>query len=188
MISRPQRIAPRFSALAPPVATEPQDVCGAATRGGNLTRAIQSEHATDCRRRQALESGKKLGRQNEREKIGLQGRERGSGSPAKAPPRRPLVAPSLQRVAELLPGTDRVRGARCARARAQAGGRLGAESAGAAQHHSGRSHFAPRGAPLMRAIGTNTLLELIMGTGQLGHAITLKQAWPRAPADLQTVP
>jgi len=59
MLSRPQRIAPWFSVLATPVATEPQDVFGADTRSGPLTRESKSDHVTDCRWRQALQSGKK---------------------------------------------------------------------------------------------------------------------------------
>ena len=39
----------------------------------------------------------------------------------------------------------------------------------------------------MIAIGTKKLLELIIGTGQLGNGITMQQAWPIAPADLQKV-
>ena len=58
MISRPQRIPQRFSALATPVATESQYVLGAATPDWHLPLAITSEHATDCRLRQVLESGK----------------------------------------------------------------------------------------------------------------------------------
>jgi hypothetical protein len=58
-MSRPQRIPPWFSALATEVVTEPHDVFGAATLGGHLSRDIQSEHETDCRLRQALQSGKK---------------------------------------------------------------------------------------------------------------------------------
>jgi hypothetical protein len=59
MLARPQRRPQRFSARATPGATAPQYVFGAATRGGHLTREIKSEHATDCRLRQALQSGKK---------------------------------------------------------------------------------------------------------------------------------
>jgi hypothetical protein len=50
---------PWFAALATAVVTEPHAVCGAATLGGHLSKAMKSEHATDCRRRQALQSGKK---------------------------------------------------------------------------------------------------------------------------------
>src|SRR5262249_14236946 len=59
IISRPQRRPARFSAIATSVATEPQYVFGAATPGGHLHTEIKSEHVTDCRLRQALESGKK---------------------------------------------------------------------------------------------------------------------------------
>src|SRR4029434_497691 len=59
IISRPQRRPQRFSALATLVATEPQYVCVAATPGGHLPMEMKSEHATDCRLRQVLESGKK---------------------------------------------------------------------------------------------------------------------------------
>jgi hypothetical protein len=42
-----------------PGATEPQYGFGAATPGGHLHTEIKSEHVTNCRLRQALESGKK---------------------------------------------------------------------------------------------------------------------------------
>jgi len=48
----------RFCARALQVATEPQDVFGAATRGGHLHKEITSGYEPDCRRRQALDSGK----------------------------------------------------------------------------------------------------------------------------------
>jgi hypothetical protein len=59
MISRPQRRLHRGSARATTGVPEPQDVFGAATPGGHLPTEMQSAHATDCRRRQVLESGKK---------------------------------------------------------------------------------------------------------------------------------
>src|SRR5215510_15289682 len=40
----------------------------------------------------------------------------------------------------------------------------------------------------MIAIGTKKLLQLMLGARTIGHAITMKQAWPIAPADLQNVP
>ena len=59
LIARPQRRAPWYSARATSGATAPQDVCGAAPRGGPLPRALPSAHAPACRRREALQSGKK---------------------------------------------------------------------------------------------------------------------------------
>jgi hypothetical protein len=47
--------------------------------------------------------------------------------------------------------------------------------------------LASRSAPLMRALGTNKLRQSMMGTGQIRDALTTKQAWPGAPADLQQV-
>src|SRR5262249_221053 len=49
---------PTVLCLATAGPTEPQDVCGAATPGWHLPTEMKSAHATDCRRRQALESGK----------------------------------------------------------------------------------------------------------------------------------
>jgi len=39
----------------------------------------------------------------------------------------------------------------------------------------------------MRAIGAKKLLQIIIGAGQVGHGITMKQSGPVAPADLQKV-
>src|SRR5919198_13667 len=69
-----------------------------------------------------------------------------------------------------------------------AGRCTGDESDCSAQHHGGRSYLAPGRAPLMIAIGAKKLLQIIVGTWQLGHGITMKQAGPVAPADLQKVP
>src|SRR5262249_15880158 len=57
-----------------------------------------------------------------------------------------------------------------------------------AKHDGGRSPFAPGGTPLMITIGAKKLLQIIVGTGTLGDAIAVKQAWPVALADLQKVP
>src|SRR4029453_16736706 len=105
----------------------------------------------------------------------------------KAPTLRPLVAAGLQSVAQLLPGTDRVRCEFFARERAYAGGRTGDEADGSAQHHGGRSHLAPGSAPLMITIRTKKMLHIIIGAWQLGNGITMKQAGPVALADLQKV-
>jgi hypothetical protein len=59
MISRAQRRLSRCSARATTVVPEPRYVLGAATPSGHLPTEIKSEHATDCRLRPALESGKK---------------------------------------------------------------------------------------------------------------------------------
>src|SRR5215475_8899 len=59
MISRPQRRPSRYSARTTTVVPEPRYVFGAATPSGHLPTEMKSEHATDCRLRQALESGKK---------------------------------------------------------------------------------------------------------------------------------
>jgi hypothetical protein len=40
----------------------------------------------------------------------------------------------------------------------------------------------------MIAISAKKLLQIIIGTGQIGNAVAVKQAWPVAPADLQKVP
>src|SRR5215471_17786810 len=40
----------------------------------------------------------------------------------------------------------------------------------------------------MIAIGTKKLLQIIIGAWQFGHGITMKQAGPVTPADLQKVP
>src|SRR5262245_60139971 len=40
----------------------------------------------------------------------------------------------------------------------------------------------------MIAIGAKKLLQLIIGAGQIGNVIAMKQAWPVAAADLQKVP
>jgi len=53
------------------VVTEPQYVFGAATLGGHLHREIKSEHATDGRLRQALESGKKWAKSAHRSSLSL---------------------------------------------------------------------------------------------------------------------
>jgi hypothetical protein len=50
---------PRGSASVTSVMMEPPYVCGAAMLGWHLDREIKSEHTTACRRRSALESGKK---------------------------------------------------------------------------------------------------------------------------------
>jgi hypothetical protein len=39
----------------------------------------------------------------------------------------------------------------------------------------------------MIAIGAKKLLQIIIGAGQVGNVLTMKQTWPVAPADLQKV-
>jgi len=51
------------------VVPEPQDVFGAATLGGHLHTESKSGHETDCRLRQALESGKKGTNRSEEECV-----------------------------------------------------------------------------------------------------------------------
>jgi hypothetical protein len=72
-VPRPQRVMP-WSASASVISTaiEPQYVYGAATPGWHLHTEIKSEHATDCRVHQALESGKKAKTRSEGECVSWQ--------------------------------------------------------------------------------------------------------------------
>jgi hypothetical protein len=66
-MSRPQRLPQRCSALAPPVATEPQYVCGAATPGGHLTRESKQNPplTADCARPWTADKNVKIRAQEE---------------------------------------------------------------------------------------------------------------------------
>src|SRR5215468_6896606 len=99
----------------------------------------------------------------------------------------PLLTASLQRVAELPPRLDRFGGELFASEGVETSGRTGNESDGTTQHHSGRSDLAPGRASFMIAIGAKKLLQIIIGAGEVGDAIAVKQTRPVAAADFQEV-
>jgi hypothetical protein len=107
---------------------------------------------------------------------------------ATTPTEDPLVAARLQSLTQLLPGPDRFGDEFLAGTGAYTGSRAGHKADGTAPHHGGGSPLAPGGAPLMIALGAQKLLQIIMGAGQSGDAVTMQQAWPVAAAALQHVP
>ena len=98
------------------------------------------------------------------------------------------MAARLQSLTQLLPGPDRFGDEFLAGKGAYTGSRAGHKADGTAPHHGGGSPLAPGGAPLMIALGAQKLLQIIMGAGQSGDAVTMQQAWPVAAAALQHVP
>jgi len=58
---------------------------------------------------------------------------------------------------------------------------------GAPQDQAWRGGFATGATSLMMTGGTKELFQTVVGPRQIGHVITVKQAWPVAPGDLQEV-
>ena len=67
------------------------------------------------------------------------------------------------------------------------GGRCSNNAERAAQDHTRRSRFAPCRTPLMVAIRSEKLFQIIICAGQLRHGIAGEEAWPVTAGDLPEV-
>src|SRR5438552_3985038 len=61
------------------------------------------------------------------------------------------------------------------------------EADGAAEHQAGGGPLAPRGAPLMPAMGAKQLLQILIGAGESRDAIAVEKPGPITAADLEKV-
>src|SRR5262249_36506679 len=128
-----------------------------------------------------------LGRQNELEEVRLKLLEIRGWITAKASTQGPLLAAGLSCLPEGLPGTD-VLGSEFGRGVGMPpGGRGRNHAERAAQDDTRRSRFAPCRTPLMVAIRSEKLFQIIICAGQLRHGIAGEESWPVTAGDLPEV-
>jgi hypothetical protein len=116
--------------------------------------------------------------------------EIGQVGPGVAPelgPQRPYMAALFKAVAECAPVLS------ADTAKVACGGRVlsrcdGGDQANlAAQHDGGRGRLPSRGTPLVVALGSEQLFEVVVGPGQAGHGIAVEQSGTVAAGDLGEV-
>ena len=97
------------------------------------------------------------------------------------------MAAGIQVMPERLPGFD-LRGYELpSRKAAQPGGSGGDQLDRATQYQGGGGTFAPRCPPFVVAMGTKTLLQVVIGPWEIRDLIAVKEAWPVAPGHLEEV-
>ena len=97
------------------------------------------------------------------------------------------MAACVQVMTKRLPGPDLRRRQLPGRKDAQPSGSGGEQLDRATQHQRGGGAFAPRRPPFVVAMGTKTLLQVVIGPWEIRDLIAVKETWPVAPGHLEEV-